>query len=153
MRPATRRLRRRKRGAAGLSQSRLSLRQPAAVPDGSAEVADRVADGVQHRADDRVGQVGEPVVHPEPLLAPAHEAGLAQIRQVPGRRRLGEPEALVDVADADFPSGQQPQNPQACAVGERFEQGLERVQLTILHAAIIFVLTDIVEGRIVIIFA
>jgi hypothetical protein len=89
-------------------------------------VPDGVARCVDERLEHRILECGEPVMHPQPVLASIDEPCATEIGQVPRRLRLWKTETLVDVADADLTVEQQPQNAQTCPIGERLEERFER---------------------------
>ena len=70
-------------------------------------MADRVNGRAQGRPGDRVGLVGQLVVHPQPVPARANKTGPPQMGKMPRHRRLRQPERLVDVAHADLAVGEQ----------------------------------------------
>jgi hypothetical protein len=78
-------------------------------------------------------------VDPQAVATTDHESCPPKIGQMPRRLRLRDFEALVNVAHANFTSRQETQDTEACAIGERFQQGFELSDVA-LH---IFVLTDI----------
>src|SRR4051812_5228100 len=69
--------------------------------------ANRVDDGATHGIGDRT----EAVVNPQSVAPSLDEPGLPQVREVPRRLRLRDPEALVDVAHADLAGQQQAEDP------------------------------------------
>lgn len=89
-----------------------------------------------HRRDDFV-------VHPLALAARDHDAGAAQVSEVAGDFGLALPEYLDEIADADFPSLHEVEQPQAGAVGEG---GKEQSQVVshwgASHISMIYGLTD-----------
>lgn len=145
--------RRRCAAATFLRERRLPLRQTLTVPFGRIQVTDSVADCVEHGPRDRVWQLCQPIVDPEPLFARGNESGAAQVGQVPRRGGLRQPEAFVDVAHADLAGGQEAENAEPGPVCERLEHRFEAIELLVLHEPIIFVLTDIVERSMVNTFA
>jgi len=78
--------------------------------------------GVQDCRGNRIGQVRQPIVHPEALFAANHQPGASEVREMPGHGRLGEIQAFVDVADADFPAAEQAEDPQPRTVRQRLEE-------------------------------
>ena len=101
-----------------------------------------VSQCMRHRllngGDDRVGRWSKLVVHPEAFAAGGDQSGASQIRQVPGGFWLGNLEALVYMADADFAGQEQAENPEPRAVSEGLEHGFQLPDVS-LH---IYALTD-----------
>ena len=106
--------------------------EPLDIAAARVDVGQAVRDGRQQRARDLVVERRELIVHPEALFARPHEARPAQIGEMPRRARLGNAQALVDVADADFPAGEQPQNAEARRVAQRLEDRIHRRETGIL---------------------
>lgn len=85
-------------------------------------------------------------MHPQAILPRGDESGAPEVGEVTRRHRLGNAEAVVDVADADFTIDEQAQDAKAGAVGEGLEQGFERREAAVFHAPIICGLTDVVHS-------
>src|SRR5690242_12190556 len=96
---------------------------------------DRLTDRLQNR----IRQLGHPVVNPQSFAPGFDQSGIAQIGQVPRRLRLRNPEAFVDMTHADLTGEEQAQYPKPGGIGERFEEGFHLVQ----WLAHIFALTNI----------
>lgn len=82
-------------------------------------MSERVRDCLLDRPDDRIVGRGQPVVDPETRAASVHEARAPEHRQVPRGFRLGDAEALVNVAHAHLAGAQQPENPQTGGIAQR----------------------------------
>ena len=91
---------------------------------------------------ERIFELGQPVVNPHAFSTRFDQAGLAKVCQVPRHFRLGNPEALVNVADADLSVEEQAENAQPCRVSQRLEKDFQLIQL-FRH---IYVLTNISRG-------
>jgi len=88
-----------------------------------------MSDGVHDGAPHGVGGGGEAIVDPQALLPPLDQTRAAQVRQVAGGFRLRNLQRLVDVADAHLAAEEQAQDAEPGAVGQRFEQRLQRPDL------------------------
>src|SRR5579859_1950654 len=81
-------------------------------------------------------------MHPFALTARCDDSHAAQIRKMPGNLGLALAEYLDEVADTDFPSIHEVEEPQAGAVGERGKEQGEIVGFRgTLHGPIICALT------------
>src|SRR5262245_65528808 len=92
------------------------------------DVCQAMADGVDDCAEHRVGNVRESVVDPKPVGTRRHQAGSTEVREMPGRLRLRDLEALVDVADADLSGEQKVEDAQASGLCERLDKIFEFVE-------------------------
>lgn len=99
------------------------------------EVAKGVGYGVPDGADDGIRSVDETVVHPQAVSPCVDEARAAQVRQMARRLRLGNAQALVDVADADLAGEQQAEDAQPCRIAERLKEGRHPVEW-LLHMCV-----------------
>lgn len=63
---------------------------------------------------------------PLPVLVTVHEPHFAEVRKVPGCRRLREIKNADNVSDAQLACSQEAENTQACAVGEGTEELIGR---------------------------
>src|SRR5690242_19540260 len=66
-------------------------------------------------------------MHPHTVSAGGDETALAQIRQMAGDGRLWQPQAVVNMADADLVVVEQREDAQARLVGQSLEQALQLV--------------------------
>jgi len=112
----------RQRAFAGPGHARL---EPPLVGASRRSVTDRVNGRAQGRPRDRVGHVGQLIVHPQPVPARANKTGPPKMGEMPRDRWLRQPEGLVKVAHAHFTVGEHPENPKAGRVGERSEHPRE----------------------------
>lgn len=95
-----------------------------------------MANRVRNRGEHRVRKMTKPVVHPEPLAPGFHKAGPSQIGEVPGRLRLRDFQALMDVAHAHLTREEQSQNPEPRRISKGLEQGFHRHQLLVHISAL-----------------
>jgi hypothetical protein len=93
--------------------------EPLGILADDCDVRQRVADRVRDRAEHIIADGCQPIVHPQPVAARVHEAGLSQVREMARSLRLRNLQAFVDVAHADIAREQQAQNPEPRAVGQR----------------------------------
>ena len=99
-------------------------------------------DGVTDRPENRVGHLGQAVVHPQAVTPGVHQAGLPEVGEMPGRFRLWDLQRLVDVAHADFARQQEAENSQPRNICQRLADLFHVMNLR-RH---IFVLTNIARG-------
>ena len=101
------------------------LVQPLAVAMDGVDVRQRMPDDIDNGSHDGVGERAQPVMNPQPLTTRVDQSRPAEIREVSRRfrrLRLRDPETLVDVAHADLTRQEEPQDPEAGLIGERFEE-------------------------------
>jgi hypothetical protein len=82
-----------------------------------------------HGGRDRIGQGRQAVVNPEPVPPSRDEARAPQIGEMARRLRLGNVEAAVDMADADFTGRKETENAKPRSVGESLEERFELREL------------------------
>lgn len=89
-------------------------------------------------------------MHPLAITPSGHDAGIPQIRKVPGNLGLGLIQYFYEKANANFLISHQVQEPQPCIVSKRLKESLDiKGFLPRTHTSIIFVLTDVSTGNIV----
>ena len=92
--------------------------QPLLIRSRRGRVSDRVDGCAQRGAGARVGDVRQPIVDPQTVSPGSNEPRTSKVHEVPRHRRLRQPKCLMNVADTDFPVGQDPQNPKPGGIGE-----------------------------------
>jgi hypothetical protein len=80
-------------------------------------MADTVTDRVEQGSSDIVPARRDSVVDPEAILPRFDETGLSEVREVSRDERLGQPQALVNVAHAEFARRQQSQDTNPRRIG------------------------------------
>ena len=93
-----------------------------------------------------VGRHHDAVVHPLAITPSGHNAGVPQIRQVPGNLRLGLIQDLDEIANADFLVSHEVQKPQAGIVAKCLKESRNIENLLFCcHVTIISALTNVFD--------
>jgi hypothetical protein len=98
-----------------------------AVCAGGRNARQRVHRRIQDRLYGGIERSRDLVVHPHAIAPNGDQPRAAQVREMPRHRRLRQPEAVMEMADAHFVAAQQRQNPQARLVRQRLEHRFELI--------------------------
>jgi hypothetical protein len=87
----------------------LTLKSLGILPN-SVHMAECVSDSPLNRGDYRFVGRCQPVMNPQAVATSGDKSSTPKVRQVPRRLRLGNPETLMNMADAHFSRRQQTEN-------------------------------------------
>lgn len=93
------------------------------------EMPEHVRHCVLDCREEGIGCVGETVMNPQAFTSRLDQPCLSKIRKMPRYLRLRQLQTLVDIADADLASQQQPHDAKSGGIAERLKQPAHAVEV------------------------
>jgi hypothetical protein len=101
----------------------------------------------QNRRGSCIAGSNQAVVHPAPLAAHGDDTCSAEIGKVTRDFWLPEPENIDEIANANFPVGDEVQKAKPCGIGQGAKENVERERFIFAgHGFIIYGLTDMINA-------
>jgi hypothetical protein len=107
------------------------LYQPLRISLRGGRVSHAMRSRIQQRLNRRAGLLCQSVVYPKAALLPDDDSGTAEVRQMTRGFRLGNAEALMQMAYAHLALTQEPDDPKPRWIGQSFEQCVRRFEVPV----------------------